>query len=167
MAFVVPTKRGTFEVRESFSTDKGPRSRTLATFKELDDEVLDKASARAENTLDYAQLRRSAQRAGATVARKPIEQAARGLITELARGRRLEPGLRQILLEMLQKDYRDDRDASPENEAAHSVAMWMAATPEQRGRALVDLLLLVDALPPPDRKDKPLRFPRLDSGGQT
>jgi hypothetical protein len=43
--------------------------------------------------------------------------------------------------------------------------MWMSATPEERGRTLVDLLLLSDALPSERRKGTPLRFPRLDSGG--
>jgi hypothetical protein len=39
----------------------------------------------------------------------------------------------------------------------------MAATPEERGRTLVDLLLLADALPSGGRRGKPLRFPRLES----
>jgi hypothetical protein len=39
----------------------------------------------------------------------------------------------------------------------------MAATPEERGKTLVDLLLLADALPSGGRRGKPLRFPRLDS----
>jgi len=47
MAFVVPTKKGSFEIRESRSTAAGPRSRTLASFKELTDETIEKARARA------------------------------------------------------------------------------------------------------------------------
>jgi hypothetical protein len=46
---------------------------------------------------------------------------------------------------------------------SHAVAEWMAATPSERGKALVDLLLLADALPHRGRRDMPLRFPRLDS----
>lgn len=87
------------------------------------------------------------------------------MIAELARGKRLDPTLRQILIELLQNGYRESGDPSPASEAARSVAMWMSATPEERGRALVDLLLLADALPSSGRKGKPLRFPRLDSGG--
>ncbi|HWP33123.1 MAG TPA: hypothetical protein VNL97_05190, partial [Solirubrobacterales bacterium] len=81
---------------------------------------------------------------------------------ELAKGGRLEPTLRQILIELLQRGYRDNASPSPEDEAAYGVAIWMAATSEERGRALFDLLLLADALPSRGRRDKPLRFPRLD-----
>jgi len=97
------------------------------------------------------------------VARRPVEQAARELIAELAKGRRLDPTLRQILSELLAKGYREDREPSPSSEAARAVAIWMAATPAERGKALFDLLLLADALPSSGRKGQPLRFPRLDS----
>ncbi len=165
MAFVVSAKKGRFEVRESQSTPKGPRSHTLVSFRELTDEVIQKAREKATKPPSAEELRRSARRAGAPVARPPIEQAARELIAELARGNRLDPALRQILSELLDKGYRETGEASPANEAARSVAIWMAATPEERGRALVDLLLLADALPSGGRRGKPLRFPRLDSTG--
>jgi hypothetical protein len=163
MAFVVPSRRGSYEIRESHSTPEGPRSRTLVTFRELTSEVIEKARERAANPPTVEELRRSARRAGAPVARPPIEQAARGLIAELAKGRRLDPTLRQILTELLEKGYKETADGSPANEAARSVAIWMAATPEERGRALVDLLLLADALPSGSRLGKPLQFPRLNS----
>jgi hypothetical protein len=163
MAFVVPTRRGSFEVRESANTKRGPRSRTLVSFRELNDEVIEKARAKASISLTAEQLRAAARKAGAPVARPPVEQAARELIAELARGRKLDPALRKIVIELLQKGYREDGAASPSNEAARSVAMWMAATPEDRSSALVDLLLLADALPSGGRKGKELRFPRLDS----
>jgi len=99
---------------------------------------------------------------GAPVARPPAEQAARELIAELARGRRLDPALHQILSELLDRGLRESEEPSPAGEAARSVAIWMAATPEEKGKALVDLLLLADALPSSGRKGKPLRFPRLD-----
>lgn len=153
-------------MRESRGTARGPRSRTLASFRELTDEVIEKARERADKPPSPEELRRSARRAGAPVARPPIEQAARELIAELARGRRLDPTLHQILSELLQRGYREGDEPSPANEAARSVAIWMAATPEERGRALVDLLLLADALPSGGRRGKPLRFPRLDSTGR-
>lgn len=165
MAFIVPTRKGTFEVRESRSTSKGPRSQTLASFRELDDEIIERARGRARNPPSREELRRAARRVGAPVAREPIEQAARELIAELAKGRRLDPTLRQILIELLEKGCRETADASAAGEAARSVALWMAATPEERGRALVDLLLLADALPSGGRRGKPLRFPRLNSTG--
>ncbi len=36
-------------------------------------------------------------------------------------------------------------------------------TPGQRGEVLVDLLLLADAIPPPRKASRPLRFPRISS----
>lgn len=163
MAFVVPTRKGSFEVRESSSTDGGPRSRTLVSFRELTDEVIAKAREKAIKPPGVEELRRAARRAGAPVAREPVEQAARELIAEMARGRRLDPTVRQILLELLQRGYRENPKPSPANEAARAVSLWMAATPEERGRALFDLLLLADALPSGGRRGKPLNFPRLDS----
>lgn len=167
MAYVVPARKGAYEVRESESTPKGPRSRTLVSFRELTDEVIEKAREKAINPPSREELRRSARRAGAPVARPPIEQAARVLIAELAKGQRLDPSLRQILAELLQKGYRETGDASPASEAARSVAIWMAATAEERGRALVDLLLLADALPSDSRLGQSLDFPRLDSTGES
>jgi hypothetical protein len=161
MAFVVPTKRGEFEIRESRSTPKGPRSRTLATFKELSDEVIAKAREKAAKPPDAEELRDAARRAGATIAAEPIDSAARKLIAELGKGERLDRGLRRLLLDLLAEDAKP-RSAG---DASHSVAEWMAATPEERGRALVDLLLLADALPHKGRVGKQLEFPPLNSNG--
>jgi hypothetical protein len=165
MAYVVPTTRGEFEVRESRSTPKGPRSRTLATFKELDDEVIEKARAGAAKPPSADELRRAAKRAGATVAPEPVDRAARELIAELGRGSHLDPTLRHLLLDLLQ---RDGGNGSPPaaNDAARAVAEWMASTPKERGKALFDLLQLADALPHGGRRGKPLEFPRLDSNGR-
>lgn len=163
MAFVVPARQGRFEVRESRNTPKGPRSRTLVSFRELTDDVIEKARAKASKPPGAEEMRSAARRAGAPVARPPIEQAARELIAELAKGRRLDPTLRQMLVELLQRGYREGTEPSPANEAARSVAEWMVATPAIRGKTLVDLLLLADALPSGGRRGKPLRFPRLNS----
>jgi hypothetical protein len=159
MAFVVPTKRGEFEVRESHSTPKGPRSRTLATFKELNDEVIEKARAKAAKPPDAEDLRNAARRVGATVAPDPVDRAARALIAELGKGRDLEPSLHRMLVDLLE-DHEKPRSAG---DARHSVAEWMSSAPEERGRALVDLLLLADALPHGGRVGKPLDFPPLNS----
>lgn len=48
---------------------------------------------------------------------------------------------------------------------SHGVAQWMTATPRERAKALVDLLLLADALPHGGRRGQSLRFPRLDTTG--
>lgn len=163
MAFVVPTRSKRFEIRESTSTPKGPRSRTLASFRELDDEVIEKARGKIGKSLNAAELRRAARKAGAPVARTTVDRASRELIAELAKGRTPDPALRHMLLDLLQRGYGDRRETSRQGEAEHDVAEWMAATPEERGKALVDLLLLADALPHTGRKDKPLLYPRLDS----
>jgi hypothetical protein len=166
MAFVVPTKSGRFEVRESVTTPKGPRSHTLASFSELTDEVIEKARAKASRPLDAEGLRRAAVKASAPVAVPPAERAARELIAELGRGRRLDPTLRRILLDLLERGRRDGKQPSRWHEAAQEVAEWMAATPAEKGGALVDLLLLADALPSGGRRGKPLSFPRLDTQGE-
>lgn len=163
MAFVVPTKSGRFEIRESANTPKGPRSRTLVSFRELDETVIEKAREKSERSLDSAKLRRAARRAGAPVARSTADRAGRELIAELAKGRAPDPTLRHMLLDLLRYGHRDGREASQRNEAEHDVAEWMAATLAERGKTLVDLLLLADALPHAGRKGKPLRFPKLDS----
>jgi hypothetical protein len=164
MAFVVPTKRGEFEIRESRSTPKGPRSRTLASFKELSDEVIEKARAKAAKPPTPEELRSAARRAGAAVAPAPIDRAARELIAELGKGRQLDPTLRHMLTDLLGAE-NGDGGTKPASDAGRAVAEWMASTPRERGNALFDLLLLADALPHGGRVGKPLEFPRLDSNG--
>jgi hypothetical protein len=166
MAFVVATKPGRFEIRESAGTPKGPRSRTLVSFRELDDSVVERAQEKAEKAIDAAELQRAARRAGAPVARPTADRAARELIAELGKGRRPDPTLRHMLLALLRHDRSDGAAPPPESEAESGVAEWMAASLEERGKALVDLLLLADALPHGGRKGKPLRFPRLNSSRQ-
>ena len=165
MAFVVPTKAERFEIRESASTAKGPRSRTLASFRELDDAVIEKAREKAAKDIDAKQLRQAARRAGAPVARPPADRAARELIAELGKGRRPSPTLRRMLLDLLRDEKgRADSPGQPHaHEAEREVAEWMAASPRERGKTLIDLLLLADALPHGGRRGKPLSYPRLDS----
>lgn len=163
MAFIVPTKAGRFEIRESRATPKGPRSRTLASFSELNDDAIAKAQEKASKPVSSEELRRAARRVSAPVARTPVDRAGRELVAELGKGRRIDPTLKYILLDLLANGRREGAQPSRTHEAAHEVAEWMAATPAERGKALVDLLLLADALPSGGRRGKPLRFPRLDS----
>lgn len=163
MAFVVATQPGRFEIRESRQTPKGPRSRTLVSFRELDDKAIEDAQLKASKPIEPEALRRSARRVSAPVAAPPAERAARELIAELGKGRRLDPTLKRILLDLLERGHRDGAQPSTWHEAVQEMAEWMAATPAEKGRALVDLLLLADALPPGGRRGKPLCFPRLDS----
>lgn len=160
MAFVVPTKRGTFEIRESRNTAKGPRSRTLISFSELDEETIELARRKATKPVSAEELKAAARRVGAPVAPAPADRAARGLLAELGNGRRPEPRLERLLSTMLEgPSTAAIAPATP----SHGVAQWMTATPRERGKTLVDLLLLADALPHGGRRGRALRFPRLDS----
>lgn len=161
MAFIV-AKPGRFEIRESHTTPKGPRSRTLATFTELTDEVIERARGKAAKPFDVEKLRDAALRAGAPVASSPANRAARELITALARGEEIEPKLRELLAAAV----GTWEGATPRPDTTRSAAEWLAASPERRAKTLVDLLLLSDALPSGGRKSQSLRFPRLDSAAR-
>jgi hypothetical protein len=161
MAFVVPRKRGGFEVRESRTTPEGPRSRTLISFHQLTDELIEKAREKAEKPPSAKELRRAARRVGAPVVDRPVDEAARRLITEIGKGRKLDPTLRHLLIGLLRNERADDDEQSA-SDSGLSIAPWIAATPEERGRALVDLLLLADAVASKGRKGQPLRFPPLN-----
>jgi hypothetical protein len=166
MAFVVPTKKGSFEIRESRSTPSGPRSRTLASFKELTDETIEKARARAAKPPTADDLREAALRAGAPVAGAPVDRAARELIARLAKGERPNPMLKRLLLDALANEDRRDRPADPTataSDSARSVSAWLGTSPAERGAALEDLLLLADALPLRRRADT-IGFPGLKAG---
>lgn len=67
MAYVVARRNGRFEIRESLHTAKGPRSRTLAGFSVLSDEVLAAAAGRARRPFDADAVLRSGRRAGVRV----------------------------------------------------------------------------------------------------
>jgi hypothetical protein len=67
MAYVVARRRGRFELRESLHTANGPRSRTLAGFDILTDDILTAAARRAQRPFDAEAVIRSARRAGARV----------------------------------------------------------------------------------------------------
>ncbi len=76
MAYVVQNRSGAWEIRESRTTAEGPRSRTLATFAVLTDEVMAAASARSASGLDPAGLRRAALRVGAPLREPAADRAA-------------------------------------------------------------------------------------------
>lgn len=103
-----------------------------------------------------------ARRAGAPVAAAPADRAARDLIAELARGQSPGTGLRRLLVDALLKDSGRGVDEQPLSDTASSAAAWLAATPQRRGEALRDLLLLADALPARQREAVSW-FPRLES----
>jgi hypothetical protein len=163
MAFVISTKKGLFEIRESHATPKGPRSRTLASFTELNEKTIERARGRAAKTLTAEELREAALRAGAPVAPEPVDRAARDLLGRLAKGQRPDPMLRRLLLDALETEERGNRPSDPSaavSDAARSASEWIGTSPGERGDALVDLLSLVDALPL-RRRPEAIGFPRL------
>jgi hypothetical protein len=161
MAFVVPTKRGGFEVRESHSTPAGPRSRTLATFREMSDEVIEKARSRAAKPPSAEHLRAAAARAGAPLAEPPVDRAAREMLRLVAGGERLDPMLRRLLLNAL-APQEVSTVAGAVSDAARSATEWIGASPKRRAEALQGLLELADALPFRIRSEE-IGFPRLKS----
>jgi hypothetical protein len=160
MAYVVARPGERWEVRESRSTPAGPRSRTLATFKTLTPEVLERAAARSSTPLDPLELRKAALRAGAPVAGRDADRAAGELLAALATGTKPRPVLRALLLDAL----TDTRPTTPRtsSDSARAAARWATATQQQRGETLRDLLLLADHLPP-RRRTACTRFPHLRS----
>jgi hypothetical protein len=155
MAYVTSRGKGAWEVRESRLTAAGPRSRTLATFKELTPEIAEQARERSSQPLDVKDLRDKARRAGAPVAASVGDRASAQLIAELAAGRSPRPVLVRLLLGALQAN-----DNPSDN--AEAAAAWIAATPQRRGDTLHDLLLLVDSLPHRRARERE-RFPRIQS----
>ena len=148
MAYVVRRPRDRWEIRESTLTPAGPRARTLATFRVLTPEVLDKAEGAAERRFDRSGVMAAARRAGAPAVRTAADGLARQLLAEAGAGRRPSPGLRRLLVESLGV-------GDPGGE-------WIAMPAEARGRVLRDLLDLGDQFPRP--KDTPLRFPPFAHG---
>ena len=157
MAFVTQRTNGGWEVRESVRTEKGPRSRTLASFKELTEDVVQQAQSRASGQIEKAELLRAAARAGAPVAPSQADGAAIELFAALEAGEHPRPALWRLMSEHV------PRSLEPLSADALPVGEWVTATPRHRGETLVDLLGLADALPQRRRSPR-LGFPRLNSG---
>jgi hypothetical protein len=149
MTYVIPVRGGAFEVRESRATPDGPRSRTLASFRELDEATIRKVIVRAEKTPTREELVEAVLRAGAPLAVAPVEAAARALLRALARGETLSPRSKRLLLDALDGE-------------SMQAAEWLGTSLAERGEALRDLLGLGDAIPIRRRPDKS-SFPRIDS----
>ena len=159
MTYVVARRRQgerSYEIRESELTDRGPRARSLASFRVLDDAVLAKARARALRPFDPAAVRASAHRAGAPIAvTDTAEHRTRALLTQIERrGESPPPALAALLRRVLTTEYVP-------TDGVEAMAPWIAATPTDRAIALRDLLDLGDKLP--RRSRPPSAFPRLSS----
>ena len=165
MAYVVASKPGRFEVRESASSASGPRSRTLASFRELTGEVVQKVQERADKPPTVEELTRAALKAGAPVRGPALDEAARETLRLMAGGDRPDPMLRRLLLDALSDEDRSGRLADPKarvSDAARAATQWVGVDAEERGIALRELLDLADALPIRMRPHE-IGFPRLKS----
>lgn len=156
MAFAVARRSGGWELRESRSTRAGPRAQTLASFRVLTPEVVERARERAGGSLSAVDIRRAATRAGAPIAPIAPNAAAAALLAELAVGHQPSVAVQRLLVDAL-----PSAEAAP-SDSERAAARWIAASLEERGAALRDLLLLADRLPSSSRSAA-IRFPRLES----
>jgi hypothetical protein len=161
MAYLVRRAGGNIQIRECVRTERGPRSKTLASFHgTLNDHALDQAARKAVRPLDREGLIAKSQTMG--VGWTPSTSvAARQLVTRLRRGRTLDPVLVGLLKEslwgMTETKLADDLDEA---------ADWVGASDEERGAALRGLLRLSDAIvrsrdPLSPSRGRP--YPRIDS----
>lgn len=150
--FVVRRPQGRWEIRSSANTPRGPRSRTLATFRELDETALARVFERT-GLEDAAPLRDLCRRAGAPVAPSAPNRAAARLLSALAHGEKPRRALARVLADQLGVDGLGVTDSE------RAAARWVGATSQERGDTLRDLLLLADRLPVGSRSA--LAFPPL------
>jgi len=156
MAFVIARRDGRFEIRESTATPGGPRARTLATFRVLTTDVLDRAEGRATGRFDRRHIEARAAALGAPRDMTAAARAGWELVAHLAAGEGLPPALRGALAAQLGPEAQGLADSIP------PVLEWLGAGLQERGEALRDLLRMTDRLPPrPHRAGRP--FPRIAS----
>ncbi len=142
MAYLVQRPGGRVEIRESRATPRGPRSRTLASFRGvLTESALDGAEAAANSPFDRAALVRRARELGLRFVPHRADAPARELIARLRDGAPLDPVLGALLRQAL-----DALPQAPVPEPLHDVAEWIGAGEAARGRALRDVLRLYDTI---------------------
>jgi hypothetical protein len=156
MTFVVARRDGRFEIRESVATPRGPRARTLATFRELSDEVLDRAQSRATTPFDRERVDLRALQLGAPRSVGATARLGWRLLADLESGHDVPP----VLAGALANRLAGRAVATPDTFAP--LSDWFGASLQERGDALRDLLRLTDRIPRrPPRRGK--RFPRIAS----
>lgn len=155
MAFVIRKPGQRFEIRESRHTPAGPRSKTLASFRILNRNVLRLAASRSAAPIDEASIARRAAELGAQVELvADVTEVALGLVESLRRGDDLKPGAAAMLKAVL-----GCRGGQVDDAAAQAAAEWIGTSDAKRGEALVELLLLGEQLPRRDRGE--MAFPPI------
>jgi hypothetical protein len=135
MAFFVRRRDGRYELRESIHTARGPRARTLVNFAVLTEEVLDRASGRAQRSLDREDVWDKAGRKGVPLGPRGAAEAP-----------------------SLPMDYGRFVETSRRLGASFDRAPPRRPDP---GQALVELAGLVDAVASPGRRGPILEYPVL------
>ena len=163
MAYVVSRRdaRGVarYEIRESVATAAGPRSRSLATFRTLTDDVIAHASARARRKFDADKIRTRAAALGVPRQSQGAAAAtASALLARLRQGDVIPPAIAAELRRTLPRS----RAGVPDS--LEPALAWIGVDDAARGRALRDLLDLASRIPPRARPPT-LGFPRMSSGG--
>jgi hypothetical protein len=162
MAYLARRPGGRCDIRESVLTARGPRSRTLASFRgALTPEALERARRRATRPLDPARLRALAEAQGIPVSERRQDRAARELLAALRAGAEIDPALAHLLREALAS-----RPAAPPPGPLRDVAEWIGADDAERGRALRELVRVADRIArsrAPVRERPRVRFPRIRS----
>jgi hypothetical protein len=162
MAYLYRRKDGRIEVREAHSTRRGPRSRTLVSFRgALRPEHLDRAEANARRPFDRTAVVARAVELGVAVVDPRADGAAREMLAHLRRGSPLDPRLAALL-----RDHLAALPAAPVPGDLSETVEWLGASDPERGRALRDVLRLYDAIArsrDPVREAPGPRFPRFES----
>jgi hypothetical protein len=165
MAYLVRRSGDQIEIRESRSTQKGPRSRQLARFDgTLTPAVLARAAAKATRPFDADALVRRAQVMGIPVETRAPEREAHALLRRLRRGDPIDPIMASVLARAL-----DEVAKAELPEPVAEVAEWIGATPAARGAALRDLLDAygrIAASSPPRRERPRTPYPHFSSAAK-
>jgi hypothetical protein len=160
MAYLYVRKSGRVEIREAHSTPRGPRSRTLASFKgALTEEHLERAESAATRPFDRAAILLRAAELGIPIVRANANSDARNLLARLRSGARIDPVLVGLLHEQL-----DRRTSAPVPDELADVTEWIGASDHERGLALRDVLRLYDTIArsrDPVYEPEVARFPRF------
>lgn len=161
MAYLVLRKGGRVEVREAHNTAKGPRSRTLASFKgPLTSRDLDRAEAAATRPLDRGRLVARAKQLGIPIEASSAGAAARRLLSRLRKADQLDP----VIVTLLRAQLAEHPAATLPDEL-DDVVEWLGASDHERGRALRDVLRLYDTIArsrDPVREAAQERYPRFE-----
>jgi hypothetical protein len=162
MAYLFRRRDGRLEIREAVATPRGPRARTLASFRgALAPEILEQAEARATRPFDRAALLARARALRVPAPARRGDAGARELLARLRAGASIDPTLAALLREALAPAA-----AAPVPAELADVAEWVGVDDARRGEALRGLLRVSDRAlhgREPGRKPARRTYPRFSS----